>query len=268
MKQPSRFLGLFCAAGMIAAAAMPVFAVQDAGITDAGVVQTDIVNVDNAAAGTPFASTTEEKDIDLKIGSEIDRVKIWVYCEIGEMNAQIVDANGKIIKKIQTLVAGSEDPSFVFYFNREKGYTGTYYLRVESPEWLWGSESDTNSGYYHWVQDQPVVSEKGTFVDATPEWNHIPLDFSGIDADTAWVKLTVSCEEGHMYMNVTDGNGEHLAFTDRLDFDSKDFSSRVCDLGIDPDAGPYYLNVYAPLRTGSGWYTYRVVQTYETEAME
>lgn len=148
MKNAKKFLGVFCAVCMVLATAVSASAAEYSVPADEVIIADSVESPEGARiVGVKFTATSEWNLIDLEVGPEVNRVKIWVYSETGSMDVKIVDENGDSIKTQQTLIAGSDDPSFVYYFNRDASYTGTYYLKVR------GTDSYTASGWYHWIED-------------------------------------------------------------------------------------------------------------------
>lgn len=172
-----------------------------------------------ADGNVQFTADSNWKNIHLDIGSDVEDIKLWVLCESGTMDVKVVDDNGDTISggKTLTLVSGSTDPSYIYYFSRD-GYTGDYYLSVRE------HNSDGAGGWYHWVSQSSSVSNVetvhpgnntqntghivGTQFTAESDWKNIPLN---IGADIENIKIWVYCESGSMDVKIIDENGETVS---------------------------------------------------------
>ncbi len=96
--------------------------------------------------GTPFSASSDWNRIPLQLGTEVEAIKVWAYCETGGMNTRLVDADGAVIKPTQTLEADSDHTSFEFWFDRAAAYDGDYFLEVR------GLRGYSATGWYQWIE--------------------------------------------------------------------------------------------------------------------
>lgn len=69
---------------------------------------------------------------------------VTVTCELGTIDAYLVDDSGQRVKQRQTLIADSETPSFTIHLLRPKEYDGDYYLTLR------GQNGFYAAGWYAW----------------------------------------------------------------------------------------------------------------------
>lgn len=69
---------------------------------------------------------------------------VTVTCELGTIDAYLVDGSGQRVKQRQTLIADSETPSFTIHLLRPEGYDGDYYLTMR------GQNGFYAAGWYAW----------------------------------------------------------------------------------------------------------------------
>lgn len=80
----------------------------------------------------------------LDVGSDQREFDVTVTCELGVIDAYLVDDSGQRVKQRQTLIADSETPSFTVHLLRPEGYDGDYYLTMR------GQNGFYAAGWYAW----------------------------------------------------------------------------------------------------------------------
>lgn len=88
-------------------------------------------------------STPNFMFLEVPIPPELEEFDLTVCCELGATHVWIVDENGEIIRKNQTLNADSGTPSFTEHFRRE-GYSGSYRVKLK------GEYGFPAAGWYAW----------------------------------------------------------------------------------------------------------------------
>lgn len=94
--------------------------------------------------GDIFETSSEWEHYELAVDPEQKEFDVTVSCELGTIDAQIIDEDGETIRKKQTLIADSEDPSFTMHIRREEGYTGSYLVKMR------GQNGFPAAGWYAW----------------------------------------------------------------------------------------------------------------------
>lgn len=91
----------------------------------------------------PVTAGFEWTGTDLYANEGVGQIKVIVQCDTGQMNVELMDGQGKFLKK-QTLAADG-DSSFTYYINRDTGQSGRYHLK-----WR-GINGQNATGSYFWV---------------------------------------------------------------------------------------------------------------------
>lgn len=217
--------------------------------------------------GVQFTAESSWRNINLDIGSDVEDIKLWVMCESGTMDVKVVDDDGNTISggETHTLVSGSTNPSYIYYFSRD-GYTGDYYLRVR------GANSNRASGWYNWVSQYRSMSNVvtvnpedltkentgrivGTQFTAESDWKNIPLE---VGDDVENIKIWVFCESGSMDVKIIDENGDTVSGGKQYTLVSgnKD-DNHVYHITRGDYTGEYYLRVRGTNGyLASGWYNW------------
>lgn len=91
-----------------------------------------------------FEASSQWELREVAIPPEQREFDLAVCCELGTIDVRVLDENGEILRKDQTLIADSEDPSFTMHFCRDEGYTGTYLIKMR------GQNGFPAAGWYGW----------------------------------------------------------------------------------------------------------------------
>lgn len=97
------------------------------------------------ASGTgSFTTGSEWNGTDLYASEGTEQIKVIVQCNSGKMDVELIDGQGKFLKK-QTLDASSSDSSLVYYIKRTDNQYGNYHLK-----WR-GVNGQMATGTYYWA---------------------------------------------------------------------------------------------------------------------